>query len=118
NLIEWAERMFGFGPGDRVLFVTSLCFDLSVFDIFGLLSTGGSIRIVAEDEIRQPQRLLELLCEEPITFWDSAPAALQQLAPLMEVNPASGAASKLRLVFLSGDWIPLTLPPLLKSTFP
>ncbi|MFD2670653.1 amino acid adenylation domain-containing protein [Marinicrinis sediminis] len=119
NLLAWAERQFAFDSRDCVLFITSLCFDLSVFDLFGMLSFGGSIRMVKEEEIREPQRLLDILYEEPITFWDSAPAALQQLVPFMESERcrASRRISKLRLVFLSGDWIPLTLPEALKQTF-
>ncbi|MFP5285957.1 MAG: AMP-binding protein, partial [Thermoanaerobaculia bacterium] len=37
NLIAWINPALGIGgvgPSDRVLFVTSLCFDLSVWDIF------------------------------------------------------------------------------------
>ncbi len=117
NLIRWAHRAFAFSPTDRVLFVTSLSFDLSVFDVFGLLGAGGSIRIATEEEVRDPERLLRALVEEPITFWDSAPAALEQTVPFLDrldprVHPA------LRLVFLSGDWIPVTLPGRIRERFP
>jgi amino acid adenylation domain-containing protein/non-ribosomal peptide synthase protein (TIGR01720 family)/FkbM family methyltransferase len=117
NLFRWALRTFSFSPADRVLFVTSLSFDLSVFDIFGLLAAGGSIRIATEEEIRDPQGLLQALCEEPITFWDSAPAALEQTVPFLAgIDPLAGSA--LRLVFLSGDWIPVTLPDRIRDRFP
>ncbi|AFH63028.2 non-ribosomal peptide synthetase [Paenibacillus caseinilyticus] len=116
NLITWVNETFGVGPRDRVLFVTSLSFDLSVYDIFGLLAAGGSVRIVAEQDLRSPQRLLAMLKEEPVTLWDSAPAALAQLEPFFpEAAPAS---SRLRLVLLSGDWIPLTLPTAVRRVFP
>lgn len=119
NLIEWVNRTFGVGAQDRLLFVTSLCFDLSVYDIFGTLASGGSIRIASEDELADRERLLEIVRQEPITFWDSAPAALQQLATLMEINSDSVIPNfNLRLVFLSGDWIPLTLPDVLAKHFP
>ena len=65
NLFRWAYRTFDFSPADRVLFITSLAFDLSVFDVFGLLGAGGSIRIATEEEIRDPRRLLRALAEEP-----------------------------------------------------
>ena len=117
NLIRWAHRTFAFSPADRVLFVASLAFDLSVFDIFGLLGAGGSIRIATEEEVRDPQRLLRALAEEPITFWDSAPAALEQTVPfLAEMDPQARPA--LRLVFLSGDWIPVTLPDRIRAALP
>jgi amino acid adenylation domain-containing protein len=119
NLIEWISRVWALGPSDRVLFVTSLCFDLSVFDIFGLLAVGGSIRIAADHELRNPQRLVQLLYDEPISFWDSAPAMLQQLVPFFPSGlQLGGYTDRLRLVFLSGDWIPVTLPDQVRSAFP
>src|SRR6185436_19594695 len=121
NLIRWAHRTFAFSPEDRVLFVTSLSFDLSVFDVFGLLAAGGSIRIATEEEIRDPERLLEALAEEPITFWDSAPAALEQTVPFLSSlldGSDPRARPALRLVFLSGDWIAVTLPDRIRGRFP
>ena len=37
------NRRWALGPGDRTLGLSSLSFDLSVFDIFGPLSVGGAI---------------------------------------------------------------------------
>ncbi|HVR95834.1 MAG TPA: amino acid adenylation domain-containing protein, partial [Thermoanaerobaculia bacterium] len=120
NLLRWAYRTFAFSPADRVLFVTSLSFDLSVFDVFGLLGAGGSVRIATEEEVRDPERLLRALAEEPVTFWDSAPAALEQTVPFLAglVPLAPDTRPALRLVFLSGDWIPVTLPDHLRGRFP
>ncbi len=118
NLIEWVNKTFKVNAADRVLFITSLCFDLSVYDIFGLLAAGGSIRVVPSDTVRDPEALLQILCHEPITFWDSAPPALQQLANFFPMVQANNCHTQLRLVFMSGDWIPVTLPDLLKATFP
>lgn len=141
NLVEWVNDTFNVGERDRLLFVTSLCFDLSVYDIFGMLASGGSIRMASEEELSDRERLLDILRQEEITFWDSAPAALQQLALLMEAGAGSGSggnqadkgdgnirngdrvgrtirSNNLRLVFLSGDWIPLTLPDVMRRHFP
>jgi amino acid adenylation domain-containing protein len=115
NLIHWLNPAFGVGEDDRVLFVTSLAFDLSVWDLFGLLAAGGSIHVASEDDLRDPGELVRVLRREPVTVWDSAPAALAQLAPLF---PAVAAESRLRLVLLSGDWIPVTLPDRVRSAFP
>lgn len=116
NLIEWVNSTFDVGPADRILFITSLCFDLSVYDIFGILAAGGSIHIATGQDVQEPARLLHLLSTEPITFWDSAPAALLQLTP--SFSSITQVSSTLRLVFLSGDWIPVSLPDHLKATFP
>ena len=117
NLINWVNKRFNINASDRVLFITSLCFDLSVYDIFGLLAAGGSIRVVSSCDVRDPEALGHILYNEPITFWDSAPAALQQLVPFFQSSNLN-KNSRLRLVFLSGDWIPLTLPDAVTTAFP
>ncbi|HET7041395.1 MAG TPA: amino acid adenylation domain-containing protein, partial [Gemmatimonadales bacterium] len=113
NLIHWVNTTFRIGPGDSLLFVTSPCFDLSVYDVFGILAAGACVRLASDEELSDPERLASLLRNPAITFWDSAPAALQQLAPYF----AEGSTS-LRLVFLSGDWVPLSLPAAVKGAFP
>lgn len=119
NVIEWVNREHAVGRGDMLLFVTSLCFDLSVYDIFGTLAAGAAIRIASDDEAEDPQRLLGILRSEPVTVWDSAPAALQQLVPFMRPDDGSHEPrpSGLRLVLLSGDWIPLSLPGAVRTHF-
>ncbi len=118
NILEWVNKSCSVDQNDKILFITSLGFDLSVYDIFGILAAGGSIRVVSSDEVGDPQALLEIIIKEGITIWDSAPAALQQLVPCFhKVNEYNGD-SLLRFVFLSGDWIPLPLPDILKQTFP
>lgn len=116
NLIDWVNTTFSVGPGDLLLFVTSLCFDLSVYDVFGSLAAGAAVRVASGDEVRDPERLMRVVAEEGITFWDSAPPALGQLVPFLPDSPL--ADSPLRLVFLSGDWIPVRLPDTIRAVFP
>ena len=101
NLIQWVNSTFGVGPADRLLMVTSLCFDLSVYDIFGVLGAGGSLYLVSADELRDPTRLVSLLLEQPITFWDSAPPALSAARPVPACRahrpPAAARAAQRRL---------------------
>ncbi|MEM7351462.1 MAG: amino acid adenylation domain-containing protein, partial [Acidobacteriota bacterium] len=118
GLIDWVNQRFGVGPGDRLLFVTALAFDLSVYDIFGTLAAGGSIRVASAAETRDPERLVEILCHEPITFWDSAPPTLQRMVTYLPAPGELSEAPALRRVFLSGDWIPLPLPDQIRKTFP
>ncbi|HEX6199631.1 MAG TPA: beta-ketoacyl synthase N-terminal-like domain-containing protein, partial [Thermoanaerobaculia bacterium] len=122
NLVSWVNRTFSVGPDDRLLFVTALSFDLSVYDLFGTLAAGGTVRLATSGELDDPAREVGVLTAERITFWDSAPAALQRLAPLFPAGPGGGARSPeapaLRLVFLSGDWVPLSLPDRVRRSYP
>ena len=118
NLIEWVNRTFNISQSDKLLWVTNLNFDLSVYDIFGILAAGGTIRIVNDEDRQDPKKLYNLLVNDGITFWDSAPQNLQQLSPLFNRKNNPGVYNSLRLVFLSGDWIPLSLPSAVTSFFP
>lgn len=115
NTLDWVNRTFKITPADRLLFVTSPSFDLSVYDVFGALGAGASVEIASSELLTDPARIVCKLCEKGITVWDSAPAALARLVPFL---PENIPASSLRLVMLSGDWIPLTLPSHLTQAFP
>jgi amino acid adenylation domain-containing protein len=118
NLLHWCERTFGFGPDDVSLCVTALDFDLSVFDVFGLLAVGGSVYVADAVQQRDPEMLLDVLLSEPITFWDSVPGTLNQLVPLLPQTAGHPGVENLRLVFFSGDFTPLPLPDQVRAAFP
>ncbi len=115
NLIDWVNREHAVVESDRLLFVTSFAFDLSVYDMFGILAAGASIRMLPDEVLRLPERVRAVIDQEPITFWDSAPQALA--AVLGTPSPDAGSAS-LRLVFLSGDWVPLATVEDLWAQYP
>ncbi|MGA5361274.1 amino acid adenylation domain-containing protein [Streptomyces purpurascens] len=48
NLVRWAVDEFGSGQLSRVLASTSLNFDVSVFEMFGPLASGGTIEVVRD----------------------------------------------------------------------
>jgi amino acid adenylation domain-containing protein len=107
NLVGWINGKYGLGPGDLGLQVTSFSFDLSVYDLVGLLAAGATLRMATAAELREPVQVARLLVREPVTFWNSAPAALDWVLPFLDDEDGRG---RLRTVFLSGDWIPLTMP--------
>jgi len=121
NTLEWVNREFSFSSADRLLWVTSVCFDLSVFDIFGALGAGASIRVATSTELRDPEAMVRRLVSGEITVWDSAPAALHRLVNFFPGEATSAdersARRRLRLVMLSGDWIPVALPGIMRRTF-
>jgi len=117
NLIEWIASTFAVGRGDIMFFTSSLSFDLSVYDIFGILASGGCIRIATREELADPETLAAVLLESDITFWDSAPAVFQQLIPFLNLRKVESAPT-LRLAFFSGDWIPLEFHAIIARHLP
>jgi amino acid adenylation domain-containing protein len=115
NTVVDVNERFGVGPGDRVLGLSSLSFDLSVYDVFGPLSVGGTLVLPEPESLRDPGRWAELVSVEGVTLWNSVPALLEML---VEHSAEGGDLGSLRLVLLSGDWIPVRLPERLRSLVP
>jgi amino acid adenylation domain-containing protein len=118
NLILWVNSEFNIGADDRLLFITSMCFDLSVYDIFGMLAAGGSIVIVEQHELMDVPKLKDMLSRYNITFWDSVPTTMDYLVRELESQDKEYIQTSLRVVFMSGDWIPVNLPNRTKKYFP
>ncbi|MGW8970609.1 hybrid non-ribosomal peptide synthetase/type I polyketide synthase [Streptomyces platensis] len=106
--LQDVNRRFGTGPADRMLGLSAMNFDLSVFDVFGVLATGGALVLPRADQMRDPQAWAELVHEHGITVWNSVPALLQMLVEHVEGQETT--VSSLRTIMLSGDWIPTDLP--------
>lgn len=106
NTIDDLNERFGIGAGDRCLAVSALDFDLSVYDVFGLLSAGGAVVLVEETDKREARRWAELAAARGVTLVNCVPALLDML--LLSARP--GELSGLRTVLLGGDWVGTDLP--------
>ncbi|MFF8021488.1 amino acid adenylation domain-containing protein [Streptomyces sp. NPDC007896] len=108
NTVVDVNERFGVGADDRILALSSLSFDLSVYDIFGPLAVGGAVVMPDAGAHRDPAAWLDLMETARVTLWNSVPALMELLVEHMSVKEATGTA--LRLVLLSGDWLPVALP--------
>ncbi|WP_188316384.1 non-ribosomal peptide synthetase [Solihabitans fulvus] len=113
NTVAAVNRRFGVGEADRVLALSALDFDLSVYDIFGLLGAGGSMVLVAEEDRREAAVWVDLARRHGVTIWNSVPALLDMA--LVAGAARLGWARRLRLALLSGDWVGLDLPGRLRE---
>jgi len=118
NLCLWVNNEYNIGSDDRLLFITSMCFDLSVYDIFGILAAGGSIVIVEQHDLMDVPKLKDMMLNYGITFWDSVPTTMDYLIRELESHDHDYIQETLKVVFLSGDWIPVNLPDRIKKYFP
>ncbi|HLX08766.1 MAG TPA: amino acid adenylation domain-containing protein, partial [Thermoanaerobaculia bacterium] len=109
NTIADVNRRFAVGPQDRVLALSSLSFDLSVWDVFGVLAAGGAVVCPEPWAGRDPARWAEWMASAGVTVWNSVPTLMEMLVEHL-AGRGEALAESLRLVLLSGDWIPLALP--------
>ncbi|WP_411014223.1 AMP-binding protein, partial [Salmonella sp. ZJHZ21_0024] len=76
NTIDQLNQHYAIDSNSRVLAVSALDFDLSVYDLFGLLSVGGSVVLLNENNRRDAATWLELVHQHQVNVWNSVPILL------------------------------------------
>ncbi len=96
--LRWAQATFSAAELQGMLASTSICFDLSVFELFAPLSSGGCVRL-AENALALP----ELRGREAVSLVNTVPSAL---AELLRVG---GLPASVKAVNLAGEALPQAL---------
>lgn len=114
NTLHDINSRFNVTSDDRTIAISALSFDLSVYDIFGLLAVGGAIVIPEDEHNKDPGYWLNLVEDHKVSLWNTVPALLQMLVDFVTIERRR-IGDSLRWCFLSGDWIPLELPTQVKQ---
>ena len=117
NTILDINQRFRVSASDRVISLSSLSFDLSVYDLFGMLAAGGALVIPGADSTLDPAHWADMVLRHGVSIWNTVPALMNLFAEYAARHPAM-STNKLRLALLSGDWIPLTLPAQIRTVAP
>jgi amino acid adenylation domain-containing protein len=112
NTIRDCNQRYGVTAADRTLQLSDLSFDLSVYDIFGMLSAGGAVVVPDEDHHLEPPHWIELVRRHRVSIWNSVPMYVDMWVQSGEPLPG------LRLFMLSGDKIPVDLPQRVRALMP
>ncbi|GIJ21057.1 non-ribosomal peptide synthetase [Micromonospora lutea] len=88
------------GPEDAWSLTHSPGFDVSVFEMWGALLTGGRLLIAPTGLARTPDELWRLLVQERVSILSQTPNAFHQLSSIARRAGSTGA---LRMVLLAGE---------------
>ena len=99
NTLIDINRIFNISSNDRVLALSDLSFDLSIYDVFGILLAGGCIIFPDAEHLKEPAHWFSLIIKHNITIWNSVPMLFSMLLHAGKTLPS------LKTVLLSGDWI-------------
>ncbi|NJP65195.1 non-ribosomal peptide synthetase [Streptomyces spiramenti] len=116
NTVQDINRRFAVTEEDRVLALAQLGFDLSVYDLFGPLSRGATVVMPDPERRGDPSSWAETVRRAGVTVWNSVPGQLQILHDYLRADDPP--MPSLRLMLLSGDWIPVTLPEAVRRWAP
>jgi mycobactin phenyloxazoline synthetase len=101
NTIDAVNEWFAVGSTDRVLALSALEFDASVYDIFGMLSVGGSLVAVDAEQKVAATSWVELLRHHRVSILNCVPSMLDMILEL----GGDRLGDSLRAVTLGGDWV-------------
>ncbi len=104
-LIEWAKTLYSSQQCSGVLFSTSVCFDLSIFEIFLPLSCGGCV-LIAENALAVPeleQRISAAGTLPAISLINTVPSAIRVLCREQLIPPT------VTTINLAGELLPQAL---------
>lgn len=114
NTVEDVNERLGIRATDSVLAVSQHTFDLSVYNIFGMLAAGGAIVFADGDGRNDPPAWFRTISKHRVTVWNSVPAQMQLLLEYAD----RATLPTLRQVMLSGDWIPVSQPEQIAALAP
>lgn len=115
NTIRDINARFNLTANDACMAISELDFDLSVYDIFGMLSLGGKVIVLSEETKKEASIWKQIASDQKVTLWNSVPALFEMFTIV------AGDKAKeipLKTVMLSGDWIPLPLFGTTKKLWP
>ncbi|MGW9434795.1 non-ribosomal peptide synthetase [Streptomyces sp. NPDC055607] len=117
NTVADVNERLQLGSSDRVFGISSLSFDLSVWDVFGALAAGAALVLPAAAPRPDPVGWARTALVHGATVWNSVPALAQMLAEVAGQEGA-GPVPPVRAFLMSGDWIPVPLPDRLRELWP
>ncbi|RGM11494.1 hypothetical protein DXC31_19280, partial [Mediterraneibacter gnavus] len=74
NTILDINKKFNITSNDKIAGISSLCFDLSIYDIFGTFAAGASLVIIENQ--RNMQDVMNCIEKNKVTVWNSVPAIM------------------------------------------
>ncbi|TDB59978.1 non-ribosomal peptide synthetase [Photorhabdus khanii] len=94
NVIAFLNAMDEYlspAPGEVWSWFHAASFDLSVWEIWGSLCSGGTLVIVPDEIRNQPDKLLDLIAAEQVTIVTQTPASLKNLLSEFQSLPRTYA---------------------------
>ena len=79
NLLNSIAACPGLGDRDTTVAVTSISFDASVPDIYGLLTVGGKVAIASREATQDPAQLMEFIDKHNATVMSATPATWRMM---------------------------------------
>jgi amino acid adenylation domain-containing protein len=105
SFVDWCSETFNPAATDRFSAHAPFHFDLSILDIHVCIKHGATLVLIGEDAGKDAPRLAQLIADERISIWYSAPSILSLLAQFGNLQRHDWSA--LKQVLFAGEVFPV-----------
>jgi len=105
NRLHWMQKAYPIASGDVLLQKTSICFDVSVWELFWWALEGTTLCMLAPGAEKAPVTLVNTVRQHRVSVLHFVPSMLNVFLEYLDGRPAkvSAGLSSLRRVFASGE---------------
>lgn len=107
NRLDWHQQLFRLQKGERVALKTSVCFDISVWELLWPLQQGGTVCPVDGATLRDPWALAQWMVTSAVRVMHFVPSLFGEFVSAIEAQRISFPA--LRQLIFSGEALPAPL---------
>ena len=113
---DWMLGSFGLGDAPVFMNQSAVQLDLSMYEVFATLASGGACVLNSRELIATPAAWIAKLAEQGITVWVSTPSFAHQQLANRDFSPAT--LPTLRTFLFCGEPLPAALAKKLRQRFP
>lgn len=116
NAIAYTTQRFNISDDDVLFGLTQLYHDMAWFDMLAAIKTAATVVYPSSQNYRNPNAWSACIKQHHVTVWNSVPQLMQMLVE--SLSATQDVLSSVRLAFLGGDWIPLSLYGAMQQRLP
>ncbi|MDT7830903.1 amino acid adenylation domain-containing protein [Flavobacteriaceae bacterium S356] len=105
NYLLWMQQAFGTNETTKIVAKTSISFDISAWELFLPLISGGTVVLKKRADIESPEQIAAVINEHKVTIAQFVPSGLR----LFNDANMFGSIDSLKQVFCGGEKMPISL---------
>ncbi len=117
NCMAFTKKLLHLTETDRMISLTNLCHDMSIYDIFGILAEGAAVVLPDKDKIKDPDNWLRIIRNHKVTLWNSVPAITEMMLTAADYSGNADITS-LRAILMGGEKLKKSIPARLRKLNP
>jgi amino acid adenylation domain-containing protein len=117
NKLGWMQKQYPLSQGESMLQKTPITFDVSVWELFWWMFSGGKLNILKPNGERDPKAIAESINEQKPAVLIFVPSVFSLILDYLSATQNEGCLTGIRWIVLIGEALPPTLVNRYNSLF-